>query len=226
MRVDRPRLPAVAGHRQGGAERPPGRPAHRLPDRHPQRRAARRRGRDPLAGGRPGAAALRARRRRASGRRPSGRPGGHRPPPRRAEHPGSRHALECRVAETSIPVRTCVGCRTARSGHRSAACRRPVRGSGPGSSAAAPRPGSIGAPHPGVPARSGATPGLPPGAAPPRRRRRPLEAGPLRAHVLGASSEAPERGPGRASTTSSSLTGRTGTRPVRMSTGHRRMTQP
>ena len=61
----------------------------------------------------------------------------------------------------------------ARSGQRSAACRRPVRGSGPRSAAAAPRQGGIGAPHPGVPARSGATPGLRPGAAPPRRRRCP-----------------------------------------------------
>ena len=31
----RPRLPALAGDRQGGPERPPGRPAHRLADRHP-----------------------------------------------------------------------------------------------------------------------------------------------------------------------------------------------
>ena len=37
----RPRLPAVAGHRQGGPERPPRRPAHRLADRHPVRRGAR-----------------------------------------------------------------------------------------------------------------------------------------------------------------------------------------
>src|SRR3712207_3364799 len=51
-----PGLPAVAGHRQGGAERPPGRAADRLPDRHPQRRPARRR--HPLAGGRASAAAL------------------------------------------------------------------------------------------------------------------------------------------------------------------------
>ena len=32
---DRAGLPAVAGDRQGGAERPPRRPAHRLADRHP-----------------------------------------------------------------------------------------------------------------------------------------------------------------------------------------------
>ena len=31
----RPRLPALAGHRQGGAERPSRRQAHRLADRHP-----------------------------------------------------------------------------------------------------------------------------------------------------------------------------------------------
>ena len=51
----RPRLPAVARHRQGGAERPARRAAHRLADRHPQRRGraggrrARRRG--PVVGG-------------------------------------------------------------------------------------------------------------------------------------------------------------------------------
>ena len=62
----RPRLPAVAGHRQGGAERPAGRAAHRLPDRHPQRRPGRRRGRGALPGRRACPAALRLRRRRAS----------------------------------------------------------------------------------------------------------------------------------------------------------------
>ena len=36
----RPGLPALAGDRQGGAERPPGRPAHRLAHRHPVRRGA------------------------------------------------------------------------------------------------------------------------------------------------------------------------------------------
>ena len=36
----RPRLPALAGHRQGGPERPAGRPAHRLAHRHPPRRRA------------------------------------------------------------------------------------------------------------------------------------------------------------------------------------------
>ena len=35
---DRARLPALAGDRQGGPERPPRRPAHRLADRHPLRR--------------------------------------------------------------------------------------------------------------------------------------------------------------------------------------------
>ena len=34
---DRERLPAVAGHRQGGPERPPGRPPDRLADRHQER---------------------------------------------------------------------------------------------------------------------------------------------------------------------------------------------
>src|SRR5439155_1490800 len=33
----RARLPALPGHRQGGAERPSGREAHRLPDRHSER---------------------------------------------------------------------------------------------------------------------------------------------------------------------------------------------
>ena len=42
--VDRARLPAVAGHRQGGPERPPGRPPHRLARRHQERDAARRGG--------------------------------------------------------------------------------------------------------------------------------------------------------------------------------------
>ena len=37
----RPRLPAVPGDRQGGPERPPRRPAHRLADRHPVRRGRR-----------------------------------------------------------------------------------------------------------------------------------------------------------------------------------------
>ena len=50
-RVDRARLPAVARDRQGGTERPSGRPAHRLAHRHPQRcRAA------PDAAGWPGPA--------------------------------------------------------------------------------------------------------------------------------------------------------------------------
>ena len=46
---DRARLPALAGHRQGGPERPPGRPAHRLAHRHPLRRgrAEQRRVRNP-----------------------------------------------------------------------------------------------------------------------------------------------------------------------------------
>ena len=44
-RVDRPRLPALAGDRQGGAERPAGRAAHRLAHRHPARHRARGAGR-------------------------------------------------------------------------------------------------------------------------------------------------------------------------------------
>ena len=48
----RARLPAVAGHRQGRAERPAGRPAHRLADRHPLRRRGRRLGSGAAARGR------------------------------------------------------------------------------------------------------------------------------------------------------------------------------
>ena len=80
---DRPRLPAVAGDRQGGAERPPGRAPHRLPDRHPQRRAGRGRRRDAVTRCRE--AAPRSGLPAGSG---AGRPAAHRPPPRRAEHPG------------------------------------------------------------------------------------------------------------------------------------------
>ena len=43
-RGHRARLPAVAGHREGGPERPPGRPAHRLAGRHQERDPAGRRG--------------------------------------------------------------------------------------------------------------------------------------------------------------------------------------
>ena len=114
--------------------------------------------------------------RRAAAIRPPGRLRGRpaagppAPSPTRGTS-GTRHALECRVAETSIPVRTCVGCR--KRAPVSDLLRVVVRSgdSGPGSSAAAPRKGGVGAPLPGVPARSGATPGLRPGAAPPRRRR-------------------------------------------------------
>ena len=45
----RPRLPALAGHRQGGPERPPGRPPHRMAHRHQERDPAGRGGRG-LAG--------------------------------------------------------------------------------------------------------------------------------------------------------------------------------
>ena len=43
-RGDRARLPALAGHRQGGPERPTGRPSHRLAGRHQERDPARRGG--------------------------------------------------------------------------------------------------------------------------------------------------------------------------------------
>ena len=48
----RARLPAVAGDRQGGPERPPGGQAHRLADRHPPRHRPRR-GAEPADGARP-----------------------------------------------------------------------------------------------------------------------------------------------------------------------------
>ena len=213
----RPGLPAVAGDRQGGAERPPGRPADRLPDRHPQRRAGRGRRRDAVAGRGPAAAAV-----RAAPLPRGGRPAAHRPAaptrgtsrvPPRARVQGGRNV---------DPGTHLCGVPGARSGHRSAACRRPVRGSGPGSAAAAPRTGSVGAPHPEclhAAERRRAFPRalrLPGGGS-------PLEAGPLRDHVLGTSSEAAAERAERASNRSPS---RTGTRPVRTSTGHRRMSQP
>ena len=101
----------------------------------------------------------------------------------------SRHALECRVAETSTRYAPVWGPET-RSGQRTVACRHPARGPGPGSPSAAPRKGGVRAPRPGVSARSGATPGvrqalrLPGGSV-------PVEGGLLRDHVLGASSEVP-----------------------------------
>ena len=48
-RGHRPRLPALAGHRQGGPERPPRRPPHRLARRHQERDPARRGGGLPAA---------------------------------------------------------------------------------------------------------------------------------------------------------------------------------
>ena len=213
----RPRLPAVAGDRQGGAERPPGRPADRLPDRHPQRCAGRGRGRDAVARGRPGAAAI------GPAGRFGGRPSaGSRPsfPTRGTSRP--LHALECRVAETSNPVRTCVGCRkrapvndllrvVVRTGVLVPDPRRRLPGRGasvhptpeclPQRSDAGPSPGRCASPEAASrwrPVRSGTT-----SSAPPRRR--------------------PGCGPGRART---AVPSRTGTRPVRTSTGHRRMSQP
>ena len=79
----RARLPALAGDRQGGAERPPRRPDDGLADRHPLRRGA--------AAGRPGAS------RGLAHRRGIG---------------GSVSARGRLVAMSSTPpVRTCVGCR-------------------------------------------------------------------------------------------------------------------
>ena len=192
VRVIVPDYPALAGDRQGGPERPPGRPAHRLPDRHPQRRAARRRGRDPLAGGGARAAALR-RGVPSRGRGLGGGAGAARraappsAPPRGTS--GAGHALECRVAETSKPVRTCVGCRerapvsdllrvVVRSGALVPDPRRRLPGRG---ASVHPTPECLRAAE-----RRRAFPRalrLPGGGG------APVEAGPLRAHVLGASSE-------------------------------------
>ena len=85
---DRERLPALVGHRQGGPERPAGRPADRLADRHQERDPAGRggvglrrrgvgRGRvDPERGRRDGVAAGRGRHRGVGHRMVPGRRGG------------------------------------------------------------------------------------------------------------------------------------------------------
>ena len=126
-RVVVPGLPALAGHRQGGPERPAGRPAHRLADRHPQR-----------APGRP------SRRTDATGRRADEQSTGRSPcrsmpgsRPQRVTHPiakavdsdvgpfidsGCQDRASVNVAAQRTdaasaptgegPVRTCIGCRT------------------------------------------------------------------------------------------------------------------
>ena len=163
---------------------------------------------------------------------PSGSSGGPRrratgPPVRTRGTSGPRHALECRVAETSS---------------RSA----PVWGAGQRAPATdllrvVARYGAL-VPDPRrrLPGRGASVHPTPECLHAAERRRAfaralrlpggggaPLEAGPLRAHVLGASSEA-ARGaePERASKLQTDRISRTGTRPVRMSTGHRRMSQP
>ena len=222
VRVIVPGLPAVAGDRQGRAERPPGRPPHRLPDRHPQRRAARRRRRESLARGGSRTAAIGCCR-----RAPAAYPAARAPPstPTRGTS-GTCHALECRVAETSIPVRTCVGCRkrapvndllrvVVRSGALVPDPRRRLPGRG---ASVHPSPECL---HAAERRRAFVRALRLPGGG-----GAPLEAGPLRDHVLGTSSEVPRgHGPGRAAV-ETEFQGRTGTRPVRMSTGRRRMSQP
>ena len=138
------RLPALAGHRQGGAERPARRTPHRLAHRHPLRRGA---GAD-RAGGLAARVAPERRGVRAATRHGGGvtRPG---VPPdfsgatRRARvGPVAREDRSRRpdptVAVVTGPVRTCVGCRerAARS-----ELLRVVAGSGPdGRPAAVPDP--------------------------------------------------------------------------------------
>ena len=116
---DRPRLPALAGHRQGRPERATRGSADRLADRHPQRRSARRAPDPGLTGERH---AMPVRRRSRSGDRAVQRSG-------RLDRLGramsSRPTLSCRNGTSSMcaavgrsdgaanpgPIRTCVGCR-------------------------------------------------------------------------------------------------------------------
>ena len=93
----RARLPAVARHRPRGAERPPRRPAHRLADRHPQRRRSR--GRAPAQRWRRGAG----RATLAATARGVDCIGGRR---RRRRQPNRSD----RTGPTG-PIRTCIGCR-------------------------------------------------------------------------------------------------------------------
>ena len=99
----RARLPALAGDRQGGPERPPRRPAHRLAHRHPLRR-----GRRP------------SRRRRARGRGAAA--GARRTDAGSALRPAAGRLADGALRTTNAcaarmpatrpgPVRTCVGCR-------------------------------------------------------------------------------------------------------------------
>ena len=154
----------------------------------------------------------------------AGRPPAHRPATPTRGTSRARHALECRVAETSIPVRTCVGCRkrapvtdllrvVVRSGALVPDPRRRLPGRG---ASVHPTPECL---HAAERRRAFARALRLPGGG-----GAPLEAGPLRDHVLGASSEAP--GARARSGRMTAVPSRTGTRPVRMSTGHRRMSQP
>ena len=156
------------------------------------------------------------------------RPAGARPAARRAEHPRTGGALDspggrnadpgphlCGVPDDALRSPNCC----ASSCGRDSWSRIPRR--------RLPGRGASRAPHPGVPARSGATPGLPAGAAPPRRQRPAggRSAPGARPRRL---PEAPATGPDRAAADARpAVHRRTGTRPVRMSrAGRRRMTQP
>ena len=161
---------------------------------------------------------------------PAGSAGvGHTAPPAASAARGTSrtgHALDS-SGRYVFPGPHLRGVPEARAGRRTAASRRPVRGPGPGSAAEAPRSGRLRAPHPGVPARSGTTPGLPRalrlpgGSAPAGGRSAP---GPRPRRLPGGAVRA---GPGRADRASDAqFHSRTGTRPVRTSTGHRRMSQP
>ena len=99
---DRARLPALAGDRQGGPERPAGRPAHRLADRHPPGHRA---GRTPDA--EPTAAAAAARPSRgAAVERPRGAPDARRARPGRARPGAELRAYLRRVPgrATAVPA--------------------------------------------------------------------------------------------------------------------------
>ena len=170
-------------------------------------------GRAPLRSGPPG--------------RFGGRPARRRPPAPSPTRGTSRprHALECRVAETSIPVRTCVGCRkrapvsellrvVVSSGALVPDPRRRLPGRG---ASVHPTPECL---HAAERRRAFARALRLPGGG-----GAPLEAGPLRDHVLGASSGAGPGATGREPAKQRSSS-RTGSRPVRTSTGHRRMSQP
>ena len=161
---------------------------------------------------------------------PPGRLGGRRPAARsRAAglRSGARNIpapprARVRVAETSIPVRTCVGCRKRAPVTELLRVVVRVRGPGPGSAAAAPRPGASVHPTPeclhAAERRRAFPRALRLRAA---HRWRPVRSG---THVLGSSSECRRARPGRASTPADHS--RTGTRPVRTSRAGRPSDEP